>query len=250
MNQKKLKAKVEALLFLNSKQLSAAELARQANADIDDVRAALSQLVQDYESREDSGLIIDTLDGYSMQVRDDYEDLSQDILEIELKTGCLRTLSVIALKDPAYQADIVQMRGGGAYEHIKELQEMGLIKRKREAHKNVLVTTKMFHDFFKLTDNGIELKDLLKKDSSQVRFSRGMDSDLAEMRAEATENHDEEASESSFDTESQNQVRMSSESSATDLSAQIKMANIASDIAQELAKQQVNEEQSSETTNV
>ncbi len=170
-----LKAKVEAILFLNSNPLSAPDIANQANADVDAVRIALSQLVQDYEEREDSGLMIDTHEGYSLQVREDYETLSQGILEIALKTGCLRTLSVIALKEPIYQAELVDMRGGGAYEHIKELIEMGLARKIKEGHKHVLRTTPMFHEYFRMTDNGIELQTILKKHSDRIRFTRAAD---------------------------------------------------------------------------
>ncbi len=172
-----LKAKIEAILFLNSNPLSAPDIASQANADLDMVRIALSQLVQDYEEREESGLMIDTHEGYSLQVREDYETLSQGILEIALKTGCLRTLSVIALKEPIYQADLVDMRGGGAYEHIKELVEMGLARKIKEGHKHILRTTPMFHEYFRMTDNGIELQTILKKHSDRVRFTRAADSE-------------------------------------------------------------------------
>ena len=80
-----LKAKIEAILFLNSNPLTAPDIAAQAHADLEMVRIALSQLVQDYEEREDCGLMIDTSSGYLLQVREDYENLSQDILEIELE---------------------------------------------------------------------------------------------------------------------------------------------------------------------
>lgn len=168
-----LRAKIEAILFLHAKPLTAPDLATQANADLDDVRAALSQLVQDYESREDSGIAIDTSDGYMMVVKEDYENLSQDILEIELKTGCLRTLSVVAMKEPIYQAELVEMRGGGAYEHIKELVDMGLVKKYNEGHKHVLRTTPLFKEYFRLTDNGIELQTVLKKHGDKIKFTRG-----------------------------------------------------------------------------
>ncbi len=170
-----LKAKIEAILFLNSNPLTAPDIAAQAHADLEMVRIALSQLVQDYEEREDCGLMIDTSSGYLLQVREDYENLSQDILEIELKTGCLRTLSVIALKEPIQQAQLVDMRGGGAYDHIKELIEMGLVKKLRDGHKYILRTTPMFHEYFRMTDNGIELQTMLKKHSERVRFTRRED---------------------------------------------------------------------------
>lgn len=159
-----LKARVEALLFLVDEPISALEIAQRVNADINDVREKLMQLLQEYEERE-TGLHINTEDGYIMQVQDQYEDMMNDVLPLEVKTGCLRTLSAIALKEPMFQADLVAMRGGGAYEHIKELIEIGLIVKRREGTKNVLRTTPKFTKFFKLNAGGIQLQDLLKDKS-------------------------------------------------------------------------------------
>ncbi len=157
-----LRTKVEAILFLSDKPLGAGAIAIQAGADINEVRAALTQLMQEYESRE-TGIRINAEDGYLMQVKEEFENLSQQLLPLEVRTGCLRTLSAIALQEPVYQKEIIEMRGGGAYEHIKELIEMGLVKRRREGFTNVLSTTKLFGEYFDLSDNGTELQHTLKE---------------------------------------------------------------------------------------
>lgn len=152
-----LKAKVEAILFLSDKPLNAREISVRANADLDDTRQALIQLLQDYEAR-DTGLMIDTSNGYALFVKEAYEDLSGALLPLEMKTACLRTLSAVALKEPIYQSDLVKMRGGGVYEHLKELEDMGLVKRTKEGSSNLVRTTKLFAEHFKLSDNGLELQ--------------------------------------------------------------------------------------------
>lgn len=169
---KNLKAKIEAILFLSEKPRGVESIADQAEADTNLVRDALIQLVQEYEAR-DGGLVIDTTDGYCMQISDQFESLTENILPIELRTAVLRTLSTIALKEPMLQSDLVKIRGGGVYEHVKELTDMGLVKRTKEGHSHVIHTTKYFQENFKLSQNGIELQTMLKSAGpTEVEFVR------------------------------------------------------------------------------
>ena len=85
----------------------------------------------------------------------------------------LRTLSTIALKEPMLQSDLMQIRGGGIYEHVKELVTLGLVKKSKEGNSHIIHTTKFFSENFKLSQNGLELQTVLKKASSRdVEFIR------------------------------------------------------------------------------
>jgi segregation and condensation protein B len=170
---KRLKAKIEAILFLSERPLSAQHIAEQAGGvDPDQVTQCLNQLMQEYEDR-DSGIMIDCANGYCMQIRDEFESLTQDLLPIEIRTAVLRTLSTIALKEPMSQKDLVEIRGGGIYEHVKELVDMGLVKKTKDGNANILHTTKFFTENFKLSQNGIELQKVLKKAApGEVEFIR------------------------------------------------------------------------------
>lgn len=171
-SEKQLRSRIEAILFLSDKPRTAESIAQQCEADTDLVKQALSQLVQDYEDR-DGGVVIDCTHGYCMQIADEFEDLTEDILPIELRTAVLRTLSTIALKEPMLQSDLMQIRGGGIYEHVKELVELGLVKKSKEGNSHVLHTTKFFSENFKLSQNGLELQTILKKASpTDVEFVR------------------------------------------------------------------------------
>lgn len=171
-SMRRLEARVEAILFLSDKPRTAESIAQQCNIDADLIRQALSNLVQNYEDR-DGGLVIDCTHGYCMQIADEFEDLTEDILPIELRTAVLRTLSTIALKEPILQSDLMQIRGGGIYEHVKELVSLGLVKKTKEGHSNIIHTTKFFSENFKLSQNGLELQTVLKKASPRdVEFVR------------------------------------------------------------------------------
>lgn len=169
---KRLKAKIEAILFLSEKPLSANSIAIKADTDEELVSQCLNQLTQEYEDR-DSGIIIDYNNGYCMQVRDEFEELVGDLLPIEIRSAVLRTLSTIALKEPILQKDLVEIRGGGIYEHVKELIDMGLVKKSKSGNSHVIHTTKFFSENFKLSQNGIELQTVLKKAApGEVEFVR------------------------------------------------------------------------------
>lgn len=167
-----LKSKIEAILFLSDKPRGVESIADQAEADVKLVRECLIQLVQEYETRG-GGISIDTANGYCMQISDEFESLTENILPIEIRTAVLRTLSTIALKEPIVQKDLVTIRGGGVYEHVKELIEMGLVKKSKDSNSHILHTTKFFQENFKLSQNGLGLQNVLKSASpSEVEFVR------------------------------------------------------------------------------
>jgi segregation and condensation protein B len=83
-------------------------------------------------------------------LRESLGDLVQDLLPIDLSTAALRTLATIALKKRILQSDLVDLRGSGAYDHIKELLAQGFIERKRqsEGRSYWLSLSEKFHRTF------------------------------------------------------------------------------------------------------
>lgn len=159
-----LKAKIEAVLFMTEKPLRAQALAGIVGEEVQTVRATLLELIHEYEERQ-GGLEINDEDGYSFQVKDAYANLMDEFLPIEMSAAQLRTLSAIAIKQPISQSEIIRVRGAGAYDHIKELVQRGLVA-KREDEKNrspMLTTTKAFQEYFRLTKDGKSLRQYLKR---------------------------------------------------------------------------------------
>ena len=113
-----LKSKIEAVLFLTDKPLRAQAVARIVNEDVQVVRQAILELINDYETRQ-GGLEISDDDGYIVQVKDEYASIIDEFVPMELPTSLLRTLSAIAIKQPVAQSEIIKIRGVGAYDHIK-----------------------------------------------------------------------------------------------------------------------------------
>jgi len=57
----------------------------------------------------------------------------QTLLPVDLSTATLRTLATVALKRRILQSDLVELRGSGAYDHIKELLAQDFIERRRQS---------------------------------------------------------------------------------------------------------------------
>ena len=146
-----LKSGIEAVLFTTAKALSAKEIGEILEADTETVEEALLELIMDYSSR-DGALEIDDENGYILQVKEEHMDIVEKLCPVELKPAVLRTLSVIALKEPIRQAVLKDMRGSNAYEHVQELLEKGLISRTKDKNGRSynLKTTPKFAEYFKL----------------------------------------------------------------------------------------------------
>jgi len=148
-----LKNHIEALLFLTDKPIKTAVIARTLNQDVQDVRKAMIDLINDYEDRNGAIEIADE-DGYMMQVKDEFSGLVDEFAPFELPTSLVRTLSAIAIKQPVSQSEVIKLRGAGAYDHIKELLIRELIHRKEDGRSPILTTTKKFQEYFRLSKDG------------------------------------------------------------------------------------------------
>lgn len=149
-----LKAQIEAALFLSDKPMKAAAVARIVNADVDVVRQLIIELIHDYEARN-GGLEVSDDDGYIIQVKDEYTNLVDEFVPIDMPTALIRTLSAIAIKQPVMQSEVIKIRGAGAYDHIKELIERELISKREEGGRSpILTTTKKFQEYFRLSKDG------------------------------------------------------------------------------------------------
>ncbi|MBC1260241.1 SMC-Scp complex subunit ScpB [Synechococcus sp. BSF8S] len=134
-----LPARLEAILYLKGRPLSLGELAEIASAGLSDpiergeVELALITLMADYAHRDTALEIRQEGQRFSLQLRDSHSDLVQTLLPVDLSTGTLRTLATVALKRRILQSDLVELRGSGAYDHIKELLAQDFIERRRQS---------------------------------------------------------------------------------------------------------------------
>jgi segregation and condensation protein B len=147
-----LACKIEAILYLKAQPLTIGKLAEYAGCDRQALEAGLIELMQDYAHRDSALEVVETPDGYCLQLRETFQDLVQTLIPVDLGVGALRTLAAIALKGSITQTDLVELRGSGAYDHVKELVELGFIRKRRqpEGRSYWLQITDKFHQYFQV----------------------------------------------------------------------------------------------------
>lgn len=141
---------IEAILYLKGQPLPIAKIAEYAGCDREAVEEGLMELMDDYAHRQGSLEVVETADGYSLQLKERYKHLVDRLIPLDLGVGALRTLAAIALKGPISQVDLVDLRGSGAYQHIQELVSQGFVRKRRQADNRsslVQVTEKFYQHF-------------------------------------------------------------------------------------------------------
>ena len=114
-----LKSRIEAVLYVTGKAVELKEIAKILDADEAEVEDAMLSLIMDYSSR-DGALEIDDENGYIIQVKSEYMDIVEKLCPVDISNSVLKTLTVIALKEPIRQSVLKDLRGSSAYEHVQE----------------------------------------------------------------------------------------------------------------------------------
>ena len=149
-----LKSRIEAVLFVTGRAVDLKEIAEILKVEEPEIEEAILELIMDYSSR-DGALEIDDENGYILQVKNEYMDIVEKLCPVDISNAVLKTLTVIALKQPIRQAELKELRGATAYDHVQELLEKGLISRKKDKNGRSynLKTTPKFAEYFKIKGN-------------------------------------------------------------------------------------------------
>ena len=148
----RLATQIEAILYLKAQPLPIAKIAEYALCDREAAEDALIELMQDYAQRDGALEVVETDQGYSLQLRESFQPLVQNLVPADLGLGVLRTLAAIALKGPMLQSDLVDLRGSGAYDHVKDLVAQGFVHKRRQANGRSfrLQVTDQFYQYFEV----------------------------------------------------------------------------------------------------
>jgi segregation and condensation protein B len=162
---------IEAILYLKAQPLTIAELAEYAGCSRDVAQEGLMELMADYAHRDSALEVVETPSGYSLQLRESFQDLVHRLIPADLGVGALRTLAAIALRGPMTQTDLVELRGSNAYQHVQELVELGFVRKRRhkESRSFWLQVTDKFHQYFQVN----QLPQIVKPQSTPVDTDAG-----------------------------------------------------------------------------
>ncbi|MBU6428402.1 MAG: SMC-Scp complex subunit ScpB [Cyanobacteria bacterium REEB65] len=142
---------VEAALFTTASPLSLAQLADLVSASQRVTAQALAALAASYDARPDGALEIgQDEEGYILQVKPLYQRVVDRLLPSDLPQSTLRTLSLIAAREPVMQREVVDARGSSAYDHVKELVERGLVKKTAKGNSFELTVGPRFAEYFRI----------------------------------------------------------------------------------------------------
>jgi len=178
-----LKNKLEALLFSSGRKMSVEELSKLSSANQDEIQNSLIELKEEYDEKNSSIMLINEGSSWKLTVREQYLPLVQKIVtETELSKTIMETLAIIALKYPIKQSNLIKIRTNKAYDHLKELEEMGYITRQKHGRTNLIKLTQKFFEYFDLSKE--KLKDQFKDFQSIAKAIEEKERDIEAIKAE------------------------------------------------------------------
>jgi segregation and condensation protein B len=158
-------ALIEAALYVAGRPLDLKTLGSVIKTrSMTKIRTLTHALMEEYENRDMALEIIEVEDErFVMQLKAGYTPRVRRLAIRPLLTvGPLKTLSYIAYRQPVPQTQVIEVRGHHAYNHLKQLEEFGLIRRGRSGRTKVIETTEFFADYFGLSHEMRAMKRQLK----------------------------------------------------------------------------------------
>jgi segregation and condensation protein B len=153
---------IEASLYASGKPLDVEELATKLEIPKKEVENLIQELALDYMDRPTALIINQVGEKYQMALRAEYvERVAKFSGGGGIAERYLRTLTVIALKQPILKSLVIKLRGTGAYEHVKYLIDNDLVSAVKKGRSDELTTTDKYSEMFGLPKNKEELKKVM-----------------------------------------------------------------------------------------
>lgn len=159
------KALVEAALFVSDQPLSIEKLSEIASIPQQELENILQELESELSSSKHGIELVKTPEGYELRVKPAYRDRVARLAPFsDLSDGMMRTLAIVAIKQPVKQSMIVRYQGNKAYGYIEALERKGLIKTEKFGRTKLVTTTPDFEKYFGKTQE--EIKKFMEEKAS------------------------------------------------------------------------------------
>ena len=153
---------IEGSLYAAGRPLDVEELSTKLEIPKKEVEELVRVVAFDYLERDGALVVAQIGEKYQMQLRPELtETVSKFAKGGAIAERYLRTLTVIALKQPILKSTVIKIRGTGAYEHVKYLLDNDLIAAVKKGRSAELSTTDKYADMFGLPKNKEELKRMM-----------------------------------------------------------------------------------------
>ncbi|MEK6904056.1 MAG: SMC-Scp complex subunit ScpB [Nanoarchaeota archaeon] len=168
------KKRVEAVLFTTGKLMTLQEIGDAIGAaDYNYVKEVLESLKIDYSARESSLSIQHVDDKYKLNIRKEFGQIANKLIgAAELEGPAIKTLAVIAFKNPTLQSEVIKVRGNKAYDHITLLKEQKLVTAEKHGRTNLLKLTPHFYDYFDTAAQDVKNKFEQLKNEAKVQVQQ------------------------------------------------------------------------------
>ena len=139
---------VEAALFSAAKPVTVTDLKDASGLDVRTIRSALKNLIDEYNGSDRAIEISKMGPRYAMQVKKEYSSPAAKLADLKVPKDVLKTASLIAYYQPVLQSKLSDLVGSKVYNHVRTLEELGLIRRRPRKNSLELTTTKKFIETF------------------------------------------------------------------------------------------------------
>ena len=144
-----LSSMLEAILFGAGRSMSVDELAKLLAKRNFQISESLDELRNEMEKRENTALQLSEVSGrWIIEVNPSLSPFLPDTFKLEIPQRLLPAAALIAYHQPMPQAQLVDMLGQKAYDHVRDLANLGLIDKRREGLTRRLTTTRRFAEYF------------------------------------------------------------------------------------------------------
>ncbi|MEM4747508.1 MAG: SMC-Scp complex subunit ScpB [Archaeoglobaceae archaeon] len=155
---------VEAILFTSPEAMKVSEIAKILNEKEEVIEKMIEKVAEKYRQMDSAIEVVKIGEKYLMRVKQEFAEIVERFTEKDLDKGTLRTLAVIALKQPITLSRLAKIRGNKCYKHVKKLSELKLIKAEKKGRSTILTTTEVFSSYFGFESKSMEeIRELLKK---------------------------------------------------------------------------------------
>ena len=160
------RARIEAALYSSGRALDAEQLARAAGISskkrsVDEAKAIQSRIKSVLSAIE---VVEYPGQRFAMQLKAEYTNVARKFATKPLLSkAALRTLSFVAYFQPISSADLALRRGSQAYDHVKDLEEVGFLAWERKGRSKLYRTTTEFSEYFGLSVDAQTLKHQLER---------------------------------------------------------------------------------------
>lgn len=156
---------LEAVFFVSGRFLSMQELVSLTDLNPLVIRELVDKLRERFDKNDSAVEIVEKGGLWKMDVRQEYSYIINKLAtgSTEFSKAEQETLAIIAFKQPIKQSVIIKIRGNKAYDHVKKFAYLGLIKRKKEGHTNILSLSEDFYDYFGVSEEG-GLREIKERD--------------------------------------------------------------------------------------